>query len=110
MLTTLMGLVMEEAAMELILIIIVMEQLITPVVEPLEMVKIIKIKVTIMTIKMEHINQQLVVSHVIMRQSSKILNIKHNNLMEMLVKNMDKVRCVAKSIFIVLIYSFFIIS
>jgi len=84
--------VMEEAAaMEIILIIIVTEQPTIQMVERLEMVKIIRTKVTTMNIKMEHTNQELAVSPV-MLQSSKIHNIKHNNTMEMLVKNTDKVR------------------
>jgi len=91
-LTTLTGLVMEEvAAMEIILTVTAMELLIIQMVEPLEMVKLIKTKITIMSIKMDHINQELAV-FLVMFQSSKIHSIKLNNTMEILVKNTDKVR------------------
>jgi hypothetical protein len=88
--TILMGLVTEVAAMEITLIIIVME---LPIIlmDLLAMVKIIKIKVTIMNIKMEHTNQGPVV-YLVMFKNSKTLNIKLNNIMQMLVKNMDKIR------------------
>lgn len=87
-----MGLVMEEAAaMEITLIVIVMEQLIILMVETLEMVKAIKTKVTIMNTKMELTNQQLAV-FLVMFLSSKIHSIKHSSTMEMPVKNMDKIR------------------
>jgi len=87
-----MDLVMEEvAAMEIISTVIVMEQPIILMAEPLEMVKTTKIKIIIMNTKMEHINQGQAV-FLVMFPNSKTHNIKHNSIMEILVKNTDKVR------------------
>lgn len=86
-----MGLVMEEAAMVIILIATVTEPLTILMVVLLEVAKITKTKVIIMNIKMELINRALAV-FLVMYLSSKINNTKHNNIMEMLVKNTDKIR------------------
>lgn len=86
-----MGLVTEEAATEIILIITTMELLIILMVGPLEMVKTIKTKVIITTIKMGLTNLERAV-FLEMFLSSKIHNTKLNSIMEILVKNMDKAR------------------
>lgn len=91
MLTIQTGLVTEEAAMEITSVIIVMEPLTIQMVELSALVKTTKIKVIIMSIKMVDINLELVIFLVVF-QNSKIHHTKHNNTMEILVKNTDKVR------------------
>lgn len=90
-LTILMGLVTEEAAMEITSIIIVMEQLTIQMVQLSAMDRTTKIKVTIMSIKMVDTNLEVVI-FLVMFQNFKIRSTKLNNTMEILVKNTDKVR------------------
>lgn len=90
-LTILTGLVTEEAAMEITSVIIVMEQLTIQMVQLSAVVRTTKIKVTIMSIKMVDTNLEVVI-FLVMYQNFKIHSTKLNNTMEILVKNMDKVR------------------